>query len=100
MCNVNQVRLSVLQKAGIDDPGSPEGKYLINYYLSGNNIDKEPAGWDNKLADIQAKLDWNPAEQPFANLSAQPCPQMVLQASIAQAQIQLFTVVFLFFCTS
>ena len=29
---------------------------------------------------MQAKLEWNPVEQPFANLSSQKCDQMILQA--------------------
>ena len=72
----------MLQEAGLDiKASSEEVKYLINYYLSGQDISIEPPGWTKTLSDIQTRLSWDINKQPFANISAQKCSDMVLEAS-------------------
>ena len=75
----------MLEQAGLNikDPQSDEDtKFLINYYLSGKNIDREPDNWGERLEEIKKKLDWDPDERPFAKVAAQNCSHMILQVTL------------------
>ena len=77
----------MLEQAGLNikDPQSDEDtKFLINYYLSGKNIDREPDNWVDKLEEIKKKLDWDPNDRPFAKVAAQNCSHMILQVTLLQ----------------
>ena len=62
----------MLEQAGLGgNQNSDMAKYLINYFLLGKELGKEPENWNSKLEDIHKKLNWDPKKQTFANLSSQ-----------------------------
>jgi len=85
ICNVNQVKLSILEKAGLNEKQRQEdSKHLLKYFIQGVDRDKPPASWSNTFENIKENLSWNPANddgEPFVNIASQSCSDMMVDVS-------------------
>ena len=82
------MQLSLLEKAELNfDSKMEETKYLINYYLEGVSIAKEPAGWNQILKSVQKRLDWTSANISLSTLASQVLCLLVNISSLLSVEL-------------
>jgi len=85
ICNVNQVKMSTLEKVGLNSANQRNhANYLMKYYLEGISKENPPANWSQTLEKVEKMFNWNPNNLhgiSFVDFASQSCSDMMVHVS-------------------
>ena len=81
ICNVNQVKRSVIERAGLTDQA--EIKYLVSHFLTGENL-TQPAQWNETLQKLKNKTSFDNTGDSQETSFGKIFSQVRMRASVVQ----------------